>query len=98
MNFPSGPVKTAGRTNDSWDALNPFHDAIAVAASTSGCPAARICGHIIIESDGNPRAHQVNPGNGDSYGLMQVVPRYWKSLVEKLSGETYKNEAQCGRA
>lgn len=50
-----------------------WQDIQSVSAAT-GVPASRLGGHVLIESNGNPRAVQHNSSNGDSFGLLQIVP------------------------
>lgn len=57
-----------------WSAITRYDDAIHAAADPVGWPVERVRGHIVIESQGESKATQRNPRNGDSYGLMQVVP------------------------
>jgi murein DD-endopeptidase MepM/ murein hydrolase activator NlpD len=56
-----------------------------------GWPILCIRAVIAIESAGDPRAMQRNPSNGDSFGLMQVVPygngwEGWHALVREKAG------------
>ncbi len=61
-------------------------------------PIDRLASHMIIESGGDPKAVQVNPTNGNSYGLLQVVPRWWKKDIDRLAGQHYLTERDAGQA
>ncbi len=50
------------------------------------CPFERIKAHIVIESQGVPDAIQKNNQSGWSFGLMQVVPRWWSAVILRLAG------------
>jgi len=91
MSNPTGPIKTAGFTDLDWSAATKYDDFIEKAATPLGWPVDRIRAHILIESDGNPKAVQKNNSNGWSYGLMQVVPygvgwEGWHELVKTKAG------------
>lgn len=91
---PTGPIKTSG-IDGTWEDITRFDDWIHAAADPVGWPVARIRGTIAIESEGDPAAHQPN-SQGDSYGLMQVVPftadpaeqgwEGWHALVKQIAG------------
>lgn len=88
---PSGPITTAGFPGVTWEDVTRYDDAIHAAADPVGWPVERVRGHILIESQGKPRAMQNNAGNGNSYGLMQVVPygvgwEGWHKLVKEKAG------------
>lgn len=88
---PSGPITTAGFSGVNWEAVTRYDDVIHAAADPVGWPMARVRGHILIESQGDPRAIQQNASNGYSYGLMQVVPygvgwEGWHKLVKDKAG------------
>lgn len=87
---PTGTITTPG-IDGVWDNITRHDDAIHAAADPVGWPVPRVRGHIAIESAGNPKARQTNPGNGDSYGLMQVVPygvgwEGWHELARQKAG------------
>jgi hypothetical protein len=83
-----------------WSAITRWEAEIASASSEFGVPAERIMATIVIESGGNPRAIQRNPSNGDSYGLMQVVPRWWITKIQRLAGPSplLMSAEGCGQA
>lgn len=88
---PSGPITTAGFPGVTWEDVTRYDDAIHAAADPVGWPVERVRGHILIESQGKPRAMQNNASNGNSYGLMQVVPygvgwEGWHKLVKEKAG------------
>lgn len=88
---PAGPITTAGFSGVNWDAVTQFDDAIHAAADPVGWPVERVRGHILIESQGNPKAIQKNASNGYSYGPMQIVPygvgwEGWHKLVKEKAG------------
>ncbi len=69
------------------------------AAAEFDVPAERIKAHIVIESGGDPDAVQRNEQNGWSFGLMQVVPRWWRDLILQLTGrpDTGQSERDIGQ-
>ena len=69
---PTGTIKTPG-IDANWEDITRYDDLIHAAADPVGWPIERVRGTIAIESAGDPQAHQSN-SQGDSYGLMQVVP------------------------
>ena len=87
---PTGPIKTMAPWGRSfgvdWEQINRWDAAIHAAARESGVPFERIKAHIVIESQGVPDAIQKNDQNGWSFGLMQVVPRWWRALILGLAG------------
>jgi len=86
---PTGPIRSPapwGGFGVHWEQINRWDDAIRAAAAESGVPFERIKAHIVIESQGVPTAVQQNDENGWSFGLMQVVPRYWSRLILDLAG------------
>jgi hypothetical protein len=88
---PAGPIRTVapwGSFGVEWDRINRWDSAIQQAASEFGVPAERIKAHIVIESAGNPEAIQRNDQNGWSFGLMQVVPRWWSDRILELAGQS----------
>jgi hypothetical protein len=94
---PSGPIVTAapwGSFGVDWEDINQWDDAIQIAAEESAVPAERIKAHIVIESGGSPDAIQKNNANGWSYGLMQVVPRWWKDLILRLAGRADSGQSE----
>jgi murein DD-endopeptidase MepM/ murein hydrolase activator NlpD len=95
MSIPTGPIKTTsplgGNFGIEWSAITRYDHDIHRAADPVSWPADRVRGHIVIESQGDPRATQVNPRNGDSFGLFQVVPygvgwEGWHRLVKEKAG------------
>lgn len=87
---PTGLIATAGITG-TWDAITRYDNLIHAAADPVGWPVARIRATIAIESAGDPVAVQRNAANGDSYGLMQIVPygvgwAGWHALVRQIAG------------
>lgn len=93
---PNGPIRTrnpwnGGEFGVAWADINRWDDAVRAAAAEFGVPFARIKAHIVIESQGNPRAIQKNDQNGWSFGLMQVVAvgvgwAGWGADVLRLAG------------
>ena len=91
---PSGPVRTPapwGSFGTDWSDINRWDDILQAAAAEFGVPFPRLKGHVVIESQGNPKAIQKNDANGWSYGLMQVVPfgttwEGWHADVIRLAG------------
>ena len=74
-----------------WSNIARYATFIDEAATRYGAEPERIAAHIVIESDGEPKAVQKNNSNGWSYGLMQVVPfgvgwAGWWPRVESISG------------
>lgn len=102
LTFPSGPIRTlcpeGGSCGIEWSAIAKWKDQIEGAASEFDVPAERIAATIVIESRGNRDAVQQNNQNGWSYGLLQVVPRWWKALIETLAGKSFANEHAAGQA
>src|SRR5215207_5915193 len=91
---PAGPVKThspqGGRFGIDWGEITRYDLFIHTAADPVGWPIERVRGHIVIESQGDPKAVQRNARNGWSYGLMQVVPygvgwAGWNTLVKEIA-------------
>jgi cell wall-associated NlpC family hydrolase len=90
----TGRVRTPapwGSFNCDWSDINRWDDILNVAANEFGVPFKRIKAHVVIESQGIPTAIQRNPRNGDSYGLMQIVPYGvgwdgWHATVRRLAG------------
>lgn len=92
---PAGAIKTKmpdGATlSIGWDAITRYDAIIHREADPVGWPIERVRGHIVIESNGSPKALQKNASNGWSYGLMQVVPfgvgwAGWHVLVRQKAG------------
>lgn len=74
-----------------WANIGRYANFIDEAAQRYGAEPERIAAHIVIESDGEPRAVQKNDSNGWSYGLMQVVPfgvgwDGWANRVRSIMG------------
>ena len=87
---PTGPIATPGIDGD-WDDITRYDAFIRAAADPVGWPMARVRATIAIESAGDPSAVQRNVSNGDSYGLMQIVPYGvgwdgWHELVKEKAG------------
>ncbi|MCC6382637.1 MAG: M23 family metallopeptidase [Dehalococcoidia bacterium] len=73
---PTGPITSnipGGASSLQWEAITRYDAFIRAAADPLGWAIERVRGHIVIESRGDPRAVQRN-SQGNSYGLMQVVP------------------------
>ena len=73
-----------------WSNIGRYAAHITEAAERYGAEPERIAAHIVIESDGEPKAVQKNDANGWSYGLMQVVPygvgwEGWHGRIAELS-------------
>lgn len=91
---PAGTVKTRmpwGSITLDWSAITRYDDIVHREADPVGWPIERVRGHIVIESQGDPKAVQRNASNGWSYGLMQVVPygvgwAGWNALVKQKAG------------
>ena len=99
--IPVGPIKTpapGGSFNTDWSAITRWWPQIAAAAAETAAPADRLAAHIVIESRGQPDAIQKNDTNGWSYGLLQVVPRWWRAVVSTLAGRTFATDDEAGRA
>ena len=98
---PTGPVKTpnpqGGPFGVDWSKITRWTEEAGDATVEFGVPTERILATIVIESGGEPTAIQRNNTNGWSYGLMQVVPRWHGDLIRRLSGETYRREADLGQ-
>ena len=100
---PTGPIKTIAPWGRSfgvdWEQINRWDAAIHAAATEANVPFERIKAHIVIESQGVPDAIQKNDQNGWSFGLMQVVPRWWRTLILRLAGreDDNLNERQVGQ-
>jgi murein DD-endopeptidase MepM/ murein hydrolase activator NlpD len=80
-----------GRFAVDWAAINRWDSEISAAAAEFGVETARLKAHVVIESQGVPDARQINPANGDSWGLMQIVAfgvgwDGWHRLVARLAG------------
>lgn len=90
LSAPIGPIKAIAEPLD-WSAITKYDDYIREAAEPVGWPVERVRGHIVIESRGDPHAVQRNATNGDSFGLLQVVPygigwEGWHELVKEKAG------------
>ncbi len=100
---PTGPIKTIapwGRTfGIDWEQINRWDAAIRAASTELNVPFERIKAHIVIESQGIPTAIQKNDQNGWSFGLMQVVPRWWGAVILRLANRVDDNldERQIGQ-
>lgn len=98
--LPAGPIRTPapwGRTEIAWERITRWHQEVRAASREFSVPASRIYAHIAIESQGDPAAVQRN-GQGTSYGLMQVAPRWWRPDVARLAGRRFRSDEECGRA
>jgi len=85
----AGPIRTRNAWNGGdfgvpWENINRWDAFFQQASDRYAIPFARIKGHCVIESQGEPRARQQNP-QGDSFGLLQVVPRFWGNLIGDLA-------------
>jgi murein DD-endopeptidase MepM/ murein hydrolase activator NlpD len=91
---PAGKVKTPmpwGSITLDWDKITRYDAIIERETVPVGWPMERVRGHIVIESQGDPRAIQKNTSNGYSYGLLQIVPfgvgwEGWHKLVREKAG------------
>ena len=77
----TGTGTGAGTAGGKWAALDPYNAAINAAAQRYGVDPNRLKAHMMIESGGNPQAVQNNPYNGNTYGLMQINPNIWSSVL-----------------
>jgi hypothetical protein len=87
---PTGTIQTAGVTGR-WEDITPYDALVHEVADPVGWPIIRVRSTIAIESAGDPRAMQRNASNGDSHGLLQVVPfgvgwEGWHELVRQKAG------------
>ena len=96
LGAPQGKIRALG-DGTRWSAANQWDDLTAKAAAEAGVPASRVKAHIVVESRGDPGAVQRNP-QGASYGLMQVVPRWWRSEIGRLAGRSYATDEDAGQA
>ena len=96
LGAPSGRIKALSDGTE-WSAINRWDGDILKAASEFGVPPSRVKAHIVIESRGEPKAIQRNP-QGASFGLMQVVPRWWRSEIGQLAGKSYLTDEDAGQA
>src|SRR5262249_44558910 len=89
---PCGSVGVAGEQINRWD------DAIEQASNEFGVPAERMKAHIVVESAGQPDAIQQN-AQGWSFGLMQVVPRWWRDVILRLAQrpDTGQDDREIGQ-
>lgn len=98
--LPTGEVKTRNPKGLSfkivWSALTRWHDLIVAACEKYDVPIARIYGHMLIESQGDPKAVQKNNQNGWSYGPLQAVPRWHMALIQRIAGRSFANESEAG--
>ncbi len=98
--LPTGPIRAEGywgRNRVTWERITRWDRHSRDACAEFGAPLVRVRAHIAMESGGNPRTVQRNPEHGDSYGLLQVVPRWWGDLIRRLSGTTLRTEAELGQ-
>lgn len=94
LTFPEGPVQTKapwGAFGINWDKIAQYANLIENAGQEFAVEPTRIAAHIVIESQGDPNAIQHNTTNGDSFGLMQIVPFGvgwvgWHQRVVDLAG------------
>ena len=96
LGAPQGKIAALG-DGTRWSAVNQWDDLTAKAAAEFGVPASRVKAHIVIESRGVETAIQRN-SQGASFGLMQVVPRWWRSEIGKLAGRSYATDEDAGQA
>ena len=96
----TGPIQAEGywgRNQVRWEDITRWDRYSREACVEYSAYLRRVRAHIAMESGGKQRTVQENYENGFSYGLMQVVPRWWGDLIRRLSGTTYRNEARLGR-
>jgi hypothetical protein len=102
IRYPAGPVRTLapwGVAFDiGWDQISQWAAQLAVACDEFAVPEARAAGHVTIESQGKRTARQVNQRYGDTFGLMQVNPRYHQALIERLAGRRFASTEAAGQA
>ena len=97
---PTGPIRAEGywgRNRVTWEQITRWDRHSRDACAEFGAPLRRVRAHIALESGGNPRTVQYNRENGNSYGLLQVVPRWWGDLIRRLSGTNVQGEAELGQ-
>ena len=97
---PTGPIQAAGywgRNQVTWEQITRWDRQSRDACAEFGAPLVRVRAHIAMESGGDRWRVQRNPENGDSYGLLQVVPRWWGDLIRRLSGTNERDEAKLGQ-
>ena len=97
---PTGPIQAAGywgRNQVTWEQITRWDRQSRDACAEFGAPLLRVRAHIAMESGGDRWRVQRNPENGDSYGLLQVVPRWWGDLIRELSGSDAQGEAELGQ-
>ncbi len=100
MAMPTGPIRAKGywgRNSVMWGQITRWDEHTRAARARYEAPLRRIRAHIAIESGGKPRIVQKNYENGFSYGLLQVVPRWWGDLIRELSGKNVRGEAALGQ-
>lgn len=102
IRYPSGPIRTRAPWGQSfgvgWDAVSQWAAQLAVACAEFGVPESRAASHVAIESQGVRTAVQRNQRFGDTFGLMQVNPRVWQALIERLAGRAFKSADEAGQA
>ena len=97
LGAPQGKIKALG-DGTRWSAVNQWDDLTIKAAGAEGVPPSRAKAHIVVESRGDPGAVQKNDRFGWSYGLMQVVPRWWNGKIAALPAGRYASEEAAGQA
>lgn len=100
MAAPTGPIRAQGywgRNSVMWGQITRWDGHTRAASARYQAPLRRIRAHIAIESGGKSQTVQKNYDNGFSYGLMQVVPRWWGDLIRDLSGTNLRGEAELGQ-
>ena len=100
MGVPTGPIRAEGywgRNTVLWGQITRWDEHMRAANSRYQAPPRRIRAHIAMESGGKPRTVQKNYENGFSYGLLQVVPRWWGDLIRELSGTNVRGESALGQ-
>ncbi len=85
-------LPSMGEAVDQWDAQ------IVEAAERWGVPAAQLKAMVWIETGGagDPNAVQINPYYGNTYGLTQINPIYWKDTATNLGYDLNTVEGQLG--
>ncbi len=103
--YPTGQIKTRNPKGQpfgvDWAQIiqwAPDVESVAGNDITTRLVAPRLLAHIVIESQGIPTAIQRNPSNGDSFGLLQVVPRWWQAMIEALAERSFASHEAAGQA
>lgn len=97
---PTGAIQTPNPKGIpfgiAWERVTRWTGEAQNACDEFNTPLSRVLATIVIESGGDPKAVQRNDENGWSYGLMQVVPRWWNATIRVLSGTTLTRDADLG--